>query len=124
VGFEPDALSRLAIYATQKLRRIAAFAAGVGRVDPFTETLVKNARGTEGVLTGRAARASLSTKVDMRDGIQLAHRRISTDGTASSQAGSSRQALAALGIATLGRDGRESVLNIDLEHPLLAKVGV
>ena len=124
IGFDHTKLEKLAIYAAQKLRRIVAQHVGTGRVDPFTLEIVKNARASEGVISGRAARGSLSTKVTLTEGMVLAGRRVASEGTASSQAGSTRQALAALNAATISRDGRESVTLIDLEHPMLATVGV
>lgn len=122
IGFDAAKLEKLAIYAAQKVRRIAGASAGEGRIDPFTIEIIRNARTHDGALSGRAVRGALSTKVALPEGMTLSSRRISSEGTASSQAGSSRQALAAMGLATVKREGRDSVVSIEFDHPMLAAV--
>jgi hypothetical protein len=118
IGFDPAKLDHLAVYATMKIRRIVAQMAGTGKVDPYTEVLVRNALA---VVPGQAMpngmmTASLNAK--RVSAVMLPVRRSGTEGTASTQASSSRAALQALGAGVAS--GRAFTIN--QSHPAITAI--
>lgn len=122
LGFDPAKLDGLAIYATQKMRRLVAGLVGAGKADPYTSTVIENARrgGESGVIANKLILASLSgaVKID-KSLVEGVTRRAGTEATASTQASSTRAALAALG---LGRASEKGVFQIDLNHPAIQAI--
>lgn len=123
VGFQPVALDTLAIYAAQKVRRLVQAYLGTGRIDPYTEAVIKNAnlmRDDQGRFGNRLVVASLTTKLKVTE--TLPNRRVAAMTTAVTQASSSRQALMALGAGRMEGKGRESSFIVDFAHPFVARV--
>lgn len=120
IGFDPARLDELAIYSTQKVRRLVACVVGAGRADPYTATVIGNARLGNGGIANRAMLASLSEAVKIdKAAMEGAVRRKASEATASTQASSTRQALLALGAGRLAEKG---VFQIDLDHPVVKAV--
>lgn len=123
VGFNPAALDSLAIYAAQKVRRLVQAYLGAGRVDPYTEIVIKNANAMQdehGRISNRLVLASLSTKVKVAEA--LPNRRASAMETAATQASSSRKALIAVGAGRMEGRGRGSNFAVDFSHPFITRV--
>lgn len=119
VGFDPGSLSGMAVYAAMKIRRLAAAMAGVGPADPYTETLVKNAvAATPGqVVPNSQMTASLNSRRPTPYALPV--RRMGADGTASTQACSSRAALVAIGAGEkVGKTG----FKINQDHPAVKSI--
>jgi hypothetical protein len=124
VGFDPARLGTLAIYATTKLRRLVAHYLGVGRADPYTFEIIRNARviAEQGnPMANRLMTATLSAKLRV-EGITLPTRREGSEGTASTQASSTRMALAALGAGKAEGKGPGARFEIDFAHPIMRTV--
>lgn len=121
--FDPAALDGLAIYAAQKVRRLVQAYLGTGRVDPYTEAVLKNAvsvRDEHGRISNRLIMASLTTKVKVVEALPM--RRKAAVETATTQACSSRQALIALGAGRMEGRGKGSNFVVDFAHPFVARV--
>jgi hypothetical protein len=118
MGFDPARLENLAIYATTKVRRMTAHLTGDGRVDPYTEVLLKNALAVakDGEVPNGLMLASLTTH--RKSAETLPQRRAGKEGTASTQACSTRAALVALGVGqVIGRSFR-----IEFNHPVVTAI--
>lgn len=110
-GVQARVFATLAIYATQKVRRLVGARIGTGRADPCTRAVLINAQAT-GRITNIDALASLTKALD---GKGLATQRASAETTATTQASSTRAALLAVNAAR--KDGKTLV--IDFTHPLV-----
>jgi len=118
VGFDPARLDNLAIYAATKARKALAHLVGVGKVDPYTEVLVRNALAVapDGHVANGTMTASLS--ISRKTTLALPVRRAGAEGTASTQACSTRAALVALGAGVaIGR-----AFQLDINHPVIAAI--
>lgn len=116
--FDPRNLETLAIYATQKLRRLVQSYLGVNRIDPYTKAVLDNAvalRDENKALSNALIMASLSTKLKTSQALPV--RRVSAPKTASTQACSSRKALLALGAARI----EDKSFLVDFGHPFIAR---
>lgn len=122
VKFDPEVLDQLAIYAAQKVRRLVQAYLGTGRVDPYTEVVLKNARrlSEDGGISNRLVMASLSTKIKVAE--KLPTRRAAAIETAATQASSSRKALIALGAGRMTGEGRAKSFVVDFSHPFIRRV--
>ncbi len=120
INFAPEALEGMAIYVTQKVRRMVSAFLGVGGPDPYTTTVLCNAAELGATIRNQAMRASLTDKLPTDEKLSL--RRKASDGTAQTQASSTRQALIALGAAHVEGGGRHAALKIDFGHPFVAKL--
>jgi hypothetical protein len=112
------ALGDLAIYAAQKARKMLAHYVGVGKMDPYTAAILRNARGRE--LHVHDMLATLTPSVSA--GSPLAHRRAGSQGTASTQASSTRAALALLGAAQVRGKGRAILMRVREDHPIVKRL--
>ena len=124
MGFESSKLDGLAVYATMKLRRLVSAFLGTGSADPYTVEILRNAKalaGEGGALSNKAMVASLSLKVKL-EGITLPSRRRGSESTASTQASSTRQVLAALGAGRMVGEGKDRRFEIDFGHPVVARI--
>lgn len=122
-SFDTSTLENLAIYATEKMRRLTGFFVGEGTVDPYTRTLLNNlsafqAEGRQ--LANRLMNAALSKS--LRASEALVDRRAASEATAITQASSTRQALVALGAGSMQGGHRSKTFQVDVSHPFVAKV--
>jgi hypothetical protein len=123
VKFDPTVLDGLAIYAAQKVRRMVQAYLGTGRVDPYTEAVLKNAsalRDEQGRISNRLVMASLTTKMKVTETLLL--RRKAAVHTASTQACSSRKALIALGAGRMETTAKGADFMVDFNHPFVTRV--
>lgn len=122
VKFDPAVLDQLAIYATQKVRRLVQAYLNLGEVDPYTKVVLKNAYrlGVEGGISNRLVLASLSTRIKVPDALPT--RRAAAVETAATQASSSRKALMALGAGRVEGTGRTKSFVVDFSHPFVSRV--
>lgn len=123
LGVEPQVFDGLAIYAVQKVRKIVQAFLGIGRIDPYTATIMRNAMTRSGyVLTARNILGSLDRDHTIAENDSLVYRRVAKSGTAQTQASSSKAALVALKIGTLRKEGRGYDLVIDPQHPFITRL--
>ena len=123
-GVDIGFVAKVGIYAVQKARKLAQFAVG-GRsaLDPATRMILKAAHNLAAqgeVFSPKMQLAALSTQVEA-EGLpvtKLGGRGSYTDRTASAQSQTTRQALVAMGMATLN-DGGTKCLKVDFGHPVV-----
>jgi hypothetical protein len=118
---DPDVFRTLAIYATQKVRRIISASLGAGEIDPYTAALLTNAM-TSGALSSNDMLATLSPC--RAPSTRLTISRGATENTANTQASSTRLALIAMGIAKIEKRGAERFTIINMKHPLIEQLMV
>jgi len=129
-GADLDAIGKLAIYAAEKVRKIARWASsGKGAMDNYSRHLLKTARvcaKKNMEFTYGLQRAALSESMEVENAHKLGGRLKSSPDTANSQASSSHIALAFVGMArNVKRSQDENAANnytvFDLEHPLVVR---
>ena len=122
-------LSTMALYAVQKVRKLAHFATGQkATIDPASMEILRAAKklAKDGVtFTPELQRASLSKGVETTDAgvTKLPRRGNYTIGTAASQSQTTRQALEMMGLASVETyAGKKNCLVVDFEHETIVKL--
>lgn len=105
----------LAIYALQKVTRVVRALAqkSVLVMDGYTRAIASNALQSEGAISNRMARGSLTHDLKLAETEILKTRLLKADSTAGTQRSSTAHALAALGIATYDRTSKNLTLRGD-----------
>jgi hypothetical protein len=105
----------LAIYALQKVSRIikALSLKSALLMDGYTRAIASNALASEGAISNRLARGSLTRDLKLADEEVLKTRLQKADSTAGTQRSSTAHALSALGIATYDRSTKTLALRSD-----------
>lgn len=115
-GFNPENLANMNIYVAEKIVKIIGAYLGVTRLDPYSLTIVKNALYVQKTLKNHLTNRQMVQSLTADETCGLPHLRHGSEGTAATQAASTRRALAAVNMI----NEVEAGIEIITEHPFVA----